>query len=141
MTSLPHTPATREPLTTLIAACFGDQSAPASPLPACDHTTGERWHDAVTQVGEQVRARLRVEVLPERLHKALTLVLAHAVTLHPDGTASAPPPVPPSTGTAAANGATPFCPLHQVAMEQRSNARGSWWSHWIASEQRYCKGK
>jgi len=26
-------------------------------------------------------------------------------------------------------------------MEQRSNARGSWWSHWLASEQRYCKGK
>jgi len=54
---------------------------------------------------------------------------------------SAPPPPPPGMGTAAANGATPFCPLHQVAMEQRSNARGSWWSHWLASEQRYCKGK
>jgi hypothetical protein len=39
-------------------------------------------------VGEQVRAKLRVEALPERLHKALALVLAHAVTLHPDGTAS-----------------------------------------------------
>jgi hypothetical protein len=45
------------------------------------------WHDAVTQVGEQLRATLRVEVLPDRLHKALALVLAHAVTLHPDGTA------------------------------------------------------
>ena len=39
-------------------------------------------------MGEQLRAKLRVEVLPERLHKALALVLAHAVTLHPDGTAS-----------------------------------------------------
>ena len=29
-----------------------------------------------------------MEVLPERLHKALVLVLAQAVTLHPDGTAS-----------------------------------------------------
>src|SRR4029450_10268442 len=29
-----------------------------------------------------------VEVLPDRLHKALALVLAHAVTLHPDGIAS-----------------------------------------------------
>jgi hypothetical protein len=54
---------------------------------------------------------------------------------------SAPPPAPPSTATAAANGAAPVCPLHQVAMEQRSNARGSWWSHWLASETRYCKGK
>ena len=39
-------------------------------------------------MGEQLRAKLRVEVLPDRLHKALALVLAHAVTLHPDGTAS-----------------------------------------------------
>ncbi len=51
---------------------------------------------------------------------------------------SAPPP--PSNGTAAATGAVLVCPLHQVAMEPRSNARGSWWSHWIASEKRYCKG-
>jgi SWIM zinc finger len=50
---------------------------------------------------------------------------------------------PPSQGhgPAAANGATPFCHVHQVAMEQRSNAKGTWWSHWLASEQRYCKGK
>ena len=46
------------------------------------------WQDAVTQVGEQLRAKLRVEALPDRLHKALALVLAHAVTLYPDGTAS-----------------------------------------------------
>ncbi len=26
-------------------------------------------------------------------------------------------------------------------MEQRSNAKGVWYSHWVASEQRYCKGK
>jgi hypothetical protein len=54
---------------------------------------------------------------------------------------SAPPPAPPSTGTADAIGAVAVCPLHQVAMERRSNARGSWWSHWLASEKRYCKGK
>ena len=75
MTTLPHTPATREPLPTLVTALFGDQPAPASPLPASDHTAGERWHDAVTQVGEQLRAKLHVEVLPDRLHKALALVL------------------------------------------------------------------
>src|SRR5207245_4627853 len=126
MTSLPHTPATREPLTTLIAACFGDQSAPASPLPACDHTTGERWHDAVTQVGEQVRARLRVEVLPERLHKALTLVLAHAVTLHPDGTASVQSGketyrLAPECPCADATHRTEFC-KHSLAVELHRRA-------------------
>jgi hypothetical protein len=56
-----------------------------------------------------------------------------------------------SNGTPPANGqaseaetpAVPegWCDLHQIAMERRSNARGSWWSHWIASEKRYCKGK
>jgi hypothetical protein len=88
MSSRPHTPATREPLTTRVAECFGDQPTPASPLPASDPTAETYWHDAVTQVGEQLRAKLRVEVLPDRLHKALALVLAHAVTLDPDGTAS-----------------------------------------------------
>ena len=88
MTSLPHPPATREPLTTLVTDLFGDQSTPAAPLPASDHTAETHWQDAVTQVGEQLRAKLRVDVLPERLHKALALVLAHAVTLQPDGTAS-----------------------------------------------------
>jgi hypothetical protein len=58
---------------------------------------------------------------------------------------------PPSNGQAPATGTAPmptpsatpadWCSLHQVAMEQRSNAKGSWWSHWVASEQRYCKGK
>src|SRR5262245_417713 len=88
MTSLADTPATREPLTTRVTELFGDQPTPALALSASAGTTDERWHDAVTQVGEQLRAKLRVEVLPDRLHKALALVLAHAVTLHPDGIAS-----------------------------------------------------
>jgi hypothetical protein len=53
---------------------------------------------------------------------------------------------PASTGQAPANGTAPaspadWCPMHQVTMEQRSNAKGTWYSHWVASEQRYCKGK
>jgi hypothetical protein len=88
MTSLPHPPATRASLPTLVAELFGDQTPAASPLLASHTTAGARWQDAVTQVGEQVRAKLRVEVLPDRLHKALALVLVHAVILHPDGTAS-----------------------------------------------------
>jgi len=53
---------------------------------------------------------------------------------------SPPPPAPPSTGTAAANGGAPFCHVHQAPLELRTNDRGSWWSHWVASEKRYCKG-
>ena len=88
MATVPHTPAPCEPLTTLVTALFGDQPTPASPLPTSGPTAEPHWQDAVTRVGEQLRAQLRVEVLPDRLHKALALVLAHAVTLHPDGTAS-----------------------------------------------------
>ena len=43
---------------------------------------------AVAQVEAQLCAKLRVEVLPERMRKALELVRANAVTLHADGTAS-----------------------------------------------------
>jgi hypothetical protein len=48
----------------------------------------QAWGEAVTQVEEQLRTKLRVEVLPERMRKALELVRANAVTLHADGTAS-----------------------------------------------------
>ena len=58
---------------------------------------------------------------------------------------------PSSHGHASANDYAPaderpagpddWCDLHQVTMERLSNARGSWYSHWLASEQRYCKGK
>jgi len=88
MTTLPHPAATREPLTTLVTALYGDQPTPALQRRVSDHSADERWQDAVTHVGEQLRAKLRVEVLPERLHKVLVLVLAQAVMLHPDGTAS-----------------------------------------------------
>src|SRR5712691_11147373 len=83
MASLPQAPATREHLHELIAELYGDKPASA-PL----STAGERWPLAVAQVEEQLRAKLRVEVLPERLRKALELVGADAVTLHADGSAS-----------------------------------------------------
>ena len=81
MASLPQAPATREHLHELIAELYGDQPAPLS-------TAGPRWQQAVAQVEEQLRAKLRVEVLPERMRKALELVRADAVTLQADGSAS-----------------------------------------------------
>ena len=48
----------------------------------------QTWQQAVAQVEEQLCAKLRVEVLPERMRKALELVRANAVTLHADGSAS-----------------------------------------------------
>jgi len=83
MQSLPQAPATRERLNELVAELFGDQ-----PTPTNLSTAGPRWPQAVAQVEEQLRAKLRVEVLPERMRKALELVGANAVTLHADGSAS-----------------------------------------------------
>jgi SWIM zinc finger len=47
---------------------------------------------------------------------------------------------PPGQGTRA-DTPSGYCALHGVTMEQRSNAKGAWYSHWLASEKRYCKGK
>src|SRR5262249_40677531 len=33
-----------------------------------------------------------------------------------------------------------YCALHGVTMEQRSNAKGTWSSHWLAAEARWCRG-
>ena len=81
MPSVTQAPATREPLNTLIAELYGDTPAPLSPA-------GSPWQQAVAQVAAQLRAKLRVEALPERMRKALEFVRANAVTLHADGTAS-----------------------------------------------------
>jgi hypothetical protein len=83
MPSVTQPPATREHLNTLIAELYGDQATPATLT-----TADAQWQHAVAQVGEHLHAKLRVEVLPERLRKALELVQATAVTLHTDGSAS-----------------------------------------------------
>jgi len=56
--------------------------------PDFGNPAGQAWPQAVAQVEEQLCAKLRVEVLPERMRKALDLVRADAVTLHADGSAS-----------------------------------------------------
>ncbi len=81
MASVPQAPANREHLNELIAELYGNQPASLS-------TAGPHWQQAVTHVEAQLHAKLRVEVLPERMRKALELVRATAVTLQADGTAS-----------------------------------------------------
>ncbi|MEK7842178.1 MAG: hypothetical protein AAB197_05830, partial [Deltaproteobacteria bacterium] len=56
--------------------------------PDFGNPAGQAWRQAVAQVEEQLRTKLRVEVLPERMRKALEFVRADAVTLHADGSAS-----------------------------------------------------
>jgi hypothetical protein len=46
----------------------------------------------------------------------------------------------PGQGTRA-DATSGYCALHGVTMEQRSNAKGAWYSHWLAAEARWCRGK
>jgi hypothetical protein len=57
-----------------------------------------------------------------------------------------PPPAPPHHGAAPSapepdDQQTGFCSIHQVQMEQKSNERGTWYSHWLRGEQQHCKGR
>ena len=61
MQSVTQPPATRERLNELVAELFGDPPAPGPQVPASLSTAGQRWQQAVTQVGELLRAKLRVE--------------------------------------------------------------------------------
>jgi hypothetical protein len=86
-----------------------------------------------------VKATDTAAELEARIQQAVQQALAaqHAPS-HGHRTAAAPDQTPEATTPAGLAG---WCALHQVQMEQRSNATGTWWSHWMASEQRYCKGK
>ena len=88
MSSLSQAPATREHFNQLVEELYGAPPATPPQPPAGVSAAGPRWQQAVAQVGEQLRTKLRVEVLPERMRKALDLVSANAVTLQTDGTAS-----------------------------------------------------
>jgi len=119
MPSVTQPPATREHLNELIAELYGD-----SPAPLC--TAGPRWQQAVAQAEAQLRAKLRVEVLPERLRKALDLVRATAVTLHADGSASVQSgkqtyTLPPDCPCADAKHRTELC-KHALAVELHRRA-------------------
>ena len=81
--------------------------------------------------------------LPALLQQAVQQALAAQANGQPSST---PPPAPPSHG-AAPSGAAPddqqtgFCSMHQVQMEQKQNARGTFYGHWLADEQRHCNGR
>jgi hypothetical protein len=87
MATVPQ-PLTDEQFQRTVADLYGDR--PASVLQASTRPSApqQRWPQAVAQVEAQLCAKLRVEVLPERMRKALELVRANAVTLHADGSAS-----------------------------------------------------
>ena len=84
---------------------------------------------------------------PPALQTLVQQALQQALAAQANGQApSTPPPAPPHHG-AAPSGAAPddqqtgFCSIHQVQMEQKQNARGTFYGHWLAAEQRHCNGR
>jgi hypothetical protein len=92
-------PLTAEQLQRTVEELYGDRPTLTPQAPARLSTARQRWPQAVAQVEEQLRAKLRVEVLPERMRKALELVRANAVTLQADGTAEVKAPQCPGNET------------------------------------------
>lgn len=134
MASLAQPPVSRERFTTLVTELFG--APPATP-PAAGSPSAppQDWPQAVTRVTEQLCARLGVPVAPERLRKALDLVLTHAVTLHADGTASVQSgtqtyTLAPDCRCGDATNRTEFC-KHTLAVElhRRALALLDGWAH------------
>ncbi len=80
--------------------------------------------------------------LEARIQQAVQQALAaQQATSTPPANGHAPKAeTPPGPGTRA-DATSGYCALHGVTMEQRSNAKGAWYSHWLASEKRSCKGK
>ena len=46
-----------------------------------------------------------------------------------------------STGQTSTQEDGPYCPLHKVALKQQHKDGRTWYSHWVADEKRWCKGK
>jgi hypothetical protein len=109
-------------------------------IEACEERAAQRAaaREAHTAQAQQAPAAAGPQA---DLQALLQQAVQQALAAQANGAAhSTPPPAPPSTGAAAAHGGAPFCHVHQAPLELRTNERGSWWSHWVASEKRYCKG-
>jgi hypothetical protein len=110
-------------------------------LEACEARAARRTAEREAAQAQAQQAPPAASV-PADLQALLQQAVQQALTAQANGQArSTPPPAAPSTGPAAATGGAPFCHVHQAPLELRTNDRGSWWSHWVASEKRYCKGE
>jgi hypothetical protein len=107
-------------------------------IEACEERAAQRAAAREAQAAQAQQAP--TAAIPQADLQALLQQAVQQALAAANGQATPPPPAPPSTGTAAANGGAPFCHVHHAPLELRTNDRGSWWSHWVASEKRYCKG-
>jgi hypothetical protein len=106
-------------------------------LEGCEARAARRAAEREAAQAQQAQQVQPPAGAPADLQTLLQQAVQQALAAQSNGTASANGQAPP----AAAHGTAPFCQAHQTPLELRSNARGSWWSHWVASEKRYCKGE
>ncbi len=82
--------------------------------------------------------------LQQLVQQAVQQALAAPASGHTAVAADGPPPASPPLAAPQAPSEDEeerWCDLYQVGMKQRHNSTGSWHSHWLADEQRWCKGE
>jgi hypothetical protein len=126
------------------------QSRIAATLPTLQEIMEGCEERAARRVAEREAAQAQAQQappaasVPADLQALLQQAVQQALAAHAPTNGPAPATGQPRSAQASAplsNGTAPFCEAHQVPLELRSNERGSWWSHWVASEKRYCKGE
>ena len=114
-------------------------------IEACEERAAQRV--AERAAAQAAQAQQAPASAPADLQALLQQAVQQALAAQANGQApGTPPPAPPSNGTAPSSAApddqqTGFCSIHQVQMEQKSNERGTWYSHWLRGEQQHCKGR
>ena len=112
-------------------------------LDACDARTQQRVaeRDAAKAAAPPAAGHPAPAAAPD-LQALVAQAVAAALAGSPNGHSSTNGQAAgaPASMPAADDQASGFCTLHQEAMEWRENARGSWYSHYMEEEDRYCKG-
>jgi len=121
----------------------------AEVMAACEVTYAARQQAAAQPTPPPPPAPAPEHTLEEQGAATVQAAMPAQATASPNGAGPAaegrrtPPPTPASERT---NDRDPsWCAIHTCAMEQHSNAHGTWWSHYLGTDahgkRRYCKGE
>ena len=121
----------------------------AEVMAACEVTYDARQQAAAQPTPPPPPAPAPEHTLEEQGAATVQAAMPAQATASPNGAGPAaegrrtPPPTPASERT---NDRDPsWCAIHTCAMEQHSNAHGTWWSHYLGTDahgkRRYCKGE
>ena len=88
-------------------------------------------------------------ILHEQMDAAVEAAMQTQAPASPNGAGPAAngrhTPPPPPAAPCPTDRDPSWCAIHSCAMEQHSNDRGTWWSHYLGTDargkKRYCKGE